>query len=129
VGTFTEIRNFGCTRILLVSNQNRIVVNGRRASRISSIYDETWEEMGAIKRSDGNFELPCTDPGQDFDLIPSHKRALARRRGALLAMVCANAQSSLEMRKLHVSHFAPAIDFSPRSKLSCLNPQPSMVQD
>jgi uncharacterized protein VirK/YbjX len=119
----------GCTRLLLVSNQNRVTINGRRANRISSNYDETWEEMGAIRRVDGNFELPCTEPEQNLDLVPSHKRAAARRRNTVIASVCATVQASLELRRIHVSHFAPASDSLPRSMLSYLNPQPGMAQD
>ena len=99
--------HFGATRIMLVSNENRIAVNGRRARRISSNYDETWQEMGATRRADGNFELPCTEPGHDIELVPSHKRALARRRAALLAAICATAQSSLKMPRLYLAHPAP----------------------
>jgi hypothetical protein len=85
----------GCSRLLLVSNQNRITVNGRRAGRISANYDETWEEMGAQRRPDGNFELPCADPGQNIALVSSNKRAEARRRIALLGAVCVAVQSNL----------------------------------
>ncbi len=76
---------FGCSLLLLVSNKNRIAINRRRSQRISSNYDETWEEMLAFKRTDGNFELPCSDAVPvNFDLVPSHKRAEAKRRSALL---------------------------------------------
>ena len=89
---------FGCSMILLVSNKNRITINGRRSRRISSNYDETWEEMLASKRRDGNFELPCTGPVQkNIDLVPSHKRAEARRRNGLLVSICAAIRSSLDI--------------------------------
>ncbi len=95
---------FGCSKILLVSNKNRVSINGRRSSRISSNYDETWEEMLACKRPDGNFELPCVDALQkNLDLVPSHKRSEARRRNALLASVCETIRAFLEMRKSPVA--------------------------
>lgn len=96
--------SLGCSRLLLVSNENRITVNGRRASRISSNYDETWEEMGARRCPDGNFELPCADPGQNIALVASNKRAEARRRSTLLGAVCADVQSSLNNRKIHTAY-------------------------
>jgi uncharacterized protein VirK/YbjX len=96
----------GCARILLVSNKNRITVNARRARRISSNYDETWEEMGALKRQDGNFELPCAAPGQNLELVASHKRAQARRRNALLGALCVTVKANLESRRLHAPRLA-----------------------
>lgn len=89
---------FGCSMILLVSNENRIAVNGRRSRRISSNYDETWEEMLASKRRDGNFELPCSGLVQkNINVVPSHKRAEARRRNALLVSICVAIRSSLDI--------------------------------
>lgn len=108
----------GCTRIVLVSNTNRITVNGRRASRISSNYDETWEEMGAARRPDGNFELPCSDSGQNLALVPSHKRAEARRRQELLGSVCASVQASLELRKKPAAYVVPRTSAAPMAMLS-----------
>ena len=90
----------GCARILLVSNNNRISINGRRRRRISANYDATWEEMQAFRRPDGNFELPCIEHMQkNPDLVPSHKRSEARRRNALLASACAAVRASLESRR------------------------------
>lgn len=89
---------FGCERILLVGNQNLVTVNWRRAGRISSDYDATWEEMGAQRRADGNYELPCASAEPDLDAVVSHKRAEARRRNALLASVCAAVRAGLERR-------------------------------
>ena len=108
----------GCSRLLLVSNKNRITVNGRRAGRISSNYDETWEEMGAVRRADGNFELPCTDPGQDITLVASNKRAEARRRGALLGSVCAAVQSSLNGRRVNAAYSVMRASTTPMPMLS-----------
>lgn len=90
---------FGCATVLLVSNENRIAVNGRRARRISSNYDETWEEMGATRRHDGNYESPCALPVQDIELLPSHKRGEARRRNALLSALSTSVTESLEARR------------------------------
>ncbi|HEU4375503.1 MAG TPA: DUF535 family protein [Telluria sp.] len=89
---------FGCERVLLVGNQNLVTVNWRRAGRISSDYDATWEEMGAQRRADGNYELPCTSAEPNLDAVVSHKRAEARRRHALLASVCASVRAGLAQR-------------------------------
>ena len=93
--------HFGCAMILLVSNKNRVTINGRRSRRISSNYDETWEEMRAIRRPDGNFELPCVDGMQkDPDTVPSHKRAEVRRRNTLVEAVCTALRGSLDIWKV-----------------------------
>jgi hypothetical protein len=49
---------------------------------------ETWKELLATRRSDGNFTLPCmASAPKDMELVPSHKRADARRRSALLSAI------------------------------------------
>ena len=110
--------SLGCSRLLLVSNKNRITVNGRRAGRIISNYDETWEEMGALRRADGNFELPCTDPGLNLALVASNKRAEARRRGALLESVCAEVQGNLNGRKVNTAYSVARANTTPMPWLS-----------
>jgi uncharacterized protein VirK/YbjX len=89
---------FGCERIVLIGNENLVTVNWRRAGRISSDYDATWEELGAQRRADGNYELPCTSAEPNLDAVVSHKRAEARRRNALLASVCASVRAGLQQR-------------------------------
>lgn len=89
---------FGCTGMLLISNQNLVTINGRRASRISSNYDETWQEMGALRGQDGNFHLPCDGAAQDLASVASHKRAEARRRQDLLASVSAAIRLDMDRR-------------------------------
>jgi uncharacterized protein VirK/YbjX len=109
--------HLGCNRILLVSNKNRISVNWRRATRISSNYDETWEEMGAVKRMDGNFELPCREAAPDLALVASNKRAEARRRMALLGSVCASVQDTFEQRRVPFAYCYP--ERAPRVAAPC----------
>ena len=107
---------FGCSMILLVSNKNRITVNGRRSRRISSNYDETWEEMLASRRRDGNFELPCNGlVPKNIDLVPSNKRAEARRRNALLVSVCAAIRSSLDFWRIPSARLVAGSDALPAS--------------
>lgn len=110
--------SLGCCHLLLVSNKNRITVNGRRASRISANYDETWEEMGAQQRPDGNFELPCPDPGQDLALVSSNKRAEARRRSALLESVCGAVRLNLNERKVPAAFSVVSVQTNPKVLLS-----------
>ena len=99
---------FGCGRILLIGNQNLVTVNWRRASRISSDYDATWEEMGAQRRADGNYESPCNSAEPNLDSVASHKRAEARRRYALLASVSASIHAGLDQRRPSAPALLPA---------------------
>lgn len=79
---------FGCKGTLLVSNENRISINRWRRRQISSNYDQTWEEMRATKRDDGDFELPCTDFQKcAFETLPSKKRSEAKKRSMLLESI------------------------------------------
>ena len=110
--------SLGCSRLVLVSNKNRIAVNRRRASRISANYDETWEEMGALRRADGNFELPCADPGLNIALVSSNKRAEARRRAVLLESVCAAVQTNLDWRKVTAAYSVVRANLMPIQLLS-----------
>ncbi|MCS0608807.1 VirK/YbjX family protein [Massilia solisilvae] len=88
----------GCSKLVLVSNRNRIVVNWRRTDRISADYDTTWREMHAAQRSDGNFELPCINPASgDMSSVPSHKRSEARKRHALICLVQRKVETSLTL--------------------------------
>lgn len=82
---------FGCRQLELVSNANRIALNGRRRRQIACDYDLAWEELHALPGSDGNYRLPCT-PCREPDLaeVPSKKRADARRRGAMLLQLASS---------------------------------------
>ena len=82
---------FGCGHLDLVSNANRIALNWRRRRHISCDYDLAWQELHALATSDGNFRLPCGPCRMpDLELVPSKKRADARRRGAMLVQLAAD---------------------------------------
>lgn len=49
----------GCHKVLLISNRNKLPARERYACRKSSDYDRIWNDMRALKRADGDFELPC----------------------------------------------------------------------
>lgn len=99
---------FGCATMRMVSNGNRVTINWRRHRRISSDYDATWEELRAVRRADGDFEVPCVVGGdRSLAAVPSHKRAEARRRQELLATVCAAMRAGVEARRRPVDHPSP----------------------
>lgn len=82
---------FGCGQLDLVSNANRIALNWRRRWHISCDYDLAWRELHALPACGGNFRLPCGPCRMpDLALVPSKKRADARRRGAMLVQLAAD---------------------------------------
>ncbi len=79
----------GCEELRLVANENRVVRSAIRNGSVHANYDQLWDEMGALRREDGDYSLPCA-PLSELDLedVPSKKRSEARRRHSLLASLC-----------------------------------------
>lgn len=76
---------YGCERLLMVSNRNRVIYKAIRLGCVLADYDQFWEELGARRRADGDYELECTPLGPlDLDQIASKKRSEARKRHALV---------------------------------------------
>ena len=87
---------FGCAHLDLVSNANRIALNWRRRRHISCDYDLAWQELHALPAGDGNYRLPCGPCRMpDLELVPSKKRADARRRGAMLVQLASDMRRQL----------------------------------
>ena len=70
----------GCGRVVLVGNGNRVANRHSKRKRVHADYDAFWQEIGAARRSDGDYELPCVEPETRLDQLPSRKRAEARQR-------------------------------------------------
>jgi uncharacterized protein VirK/YbjX len=90
---------YGCERVLMVSNRNRVIYKAIRLGRVLADYDGLWEEMGARRRPDGDYEMdsgPLAAP--DLKAIPSKKRAEASRRFALLAQLAEDVAAGLRAR-------------------------------
>ncbi|GAB3460106.1 VirK/YbjX family protein [Massilia terrae] len=91
---------FGCGRMLLVSNQNRVVQSAMRKGRVLSDYDQVWEEMGAQRMDDGDFCLPCAPLAElDLESIPSKKRSEARKRHELMMAMAAGVNQRMGIRR------------------------------
>ena len=77
-----------CSDLLLVGNQNRTVRHQLRKGIVFADYDATWEELGALRRNDGDFKLKCSVLAEpDFQLLASSKRSEAKKRFALLSTI------------------------------------------
>jgi uncharacterized protein VirK/YbjX len=74
----------GCTQMRLVGNANRVVRGAMRQGRVLADYDALWEELGAERRADGDFQLDCAPLREpDLERICSKKRSEARKRHAV----------------------------------------------
>jgi uncharacterized protein VirK/YbjX len=77
---------YGCERMLMVSNRNRVVYKALRCGRVLADYDGFWSELGANLRPDGDYELACGPVrAPDLEAIPSRKRSEAKKRHDMLA--------------------------------------------
>jgi len=72
---------YGCKKLILVGNQNRVMFHQVRAGQVFADYDDFWQEIGAIRRPDGEYQLACDAiAAPNLQDIPSHKRSEARKR-------------------------------------------------
>ncbi len=93
----------GCRNALLVSNDNHAVRRARREGKVFADYDRFWQECGATRRPDGDFDMPCLTLMQpDLPNLPSNKRSEARRRYQLLTTIHARTARALLLQ------YAPA---------------------
>lgn len=74
-----------CVGIRLVGNANRVVRSALKQGVVYADYDEFWENLSAVRRLDGDYDLACEPIGmQDMASIPSRKRAEMRKRHDVL---------------------------------------------
>ncbi len=75
---------FGCARVLLVSNRQRVALNPVRRMKIKVDLEGLWRDLGARPESGGFFVVsPQVVIPQDFSVVASNKRAEAKRKAAL----------------------------------------------
>ena len=91
---------YGCERLHLVSNRNRVIYTAIRLGRVLADYDLLWEEMGAVRNASGDYEVDCAPiAAPDLENIPSKKRSEARKRHELLCSlaegVCLNLRARI----------------------------------
>jgi uncharacterized protein VirK/YbjX len=94
-------RSAGVSTIFAVADQYRHHRHSYFASNKQkqlNNYDEIWRDRGGIQIDDLQFELPLTLPRRDSELIPTKKRAMYRRRYAMLDV----AGDRLELRLLQI---------------------------
>ncbi|MES2320259.1 MAG: DUF535 family protein [Pseudomonadota bacterium] len=91
VGLVRQIgHDLGCSHVHMVGNHNLVVHSALRQGKVSANYDQSWLELGAAARADGDFELDCrplADPA--FEKVEAKRRSEARKRHALCVQVYA----------------------------------------
>jgi len=88
---------WGCEHLVLVGNHNRTVcVKSLRKGKVKADYDSLWQELGATRRPDGDWQMGCAPlQAPDMEEVPSKKRAEMRRRYDLMTQVNFAVLSSL----------------------------------
>lgn len=96
-----EIGNYlGCEDLLLVSNKNKVICHRRRRNQVFFDYDQTWEEMGAIRLPDNDFKLSCSAiQNTPLEDIPSRKRSEAKKRYAMIDSAVQSIRNRLTAEK------------------------------
>ena len=90
---------YGCERMLMVSNRNRVIYKAIRHGRVLADYDQLWEELGARLRPDGDWDIDCAPvAAPDLDGIPSKKRSEARKRHEVVSRLANAVCESLRAR-------------------------------
>lgn len=91
--------DYGCTRVLMVSNRNRVIAKAIRNGRVLADYDQLWEELGAHRRPDGDYEMRCEGLAAPYlEAIASKKRAEAKRRYEVLMLLADGVCKGLRAR-------------------------------
>ncbi len=100
VGLVRQIgHDLACSHVHMVGNRNRVVHSALRQGKVSADYDQSWCELGALPRPDGDFQLDCRAlPEPAFDTVEQKRRSEARKRHALCVQVYANVSERLRAR-------------------------------
>lgn len=81
--------SFGCAKLVLIGNGNKLPCAPARVCRKSSDYDQLWKEWHAARRNDGDYEMPCVAASDDDSLAasePGKRTQLLRELAAALRM-------------------------------------------
>lgn len=78
----------GCTQMRLVGNANRTAGRAITRGHVLADYEQFWQELGAQRRADGDFSLPCRPLAPlDLEQVEQKRRSEARKRHQLLQAV------------------------------------------
>ena len=78
----------GCTEVRLVGNANRTAGRAIGRGYVLADYEQFWRELGAQRRADGDFAMPCRPLAPlDLEQVEQKRRSEARKRHQLLQAV------------------------------------------
>jgi hypothetical protein len=81
----------GCTELRLVGNANRTAGRAIGRGQVRADYEAFWQELGAARRADGDFVLPCAPLAPlDLEQVAQKRRSEARKRHQMLQEVTAD---------------------------------------
>lgn len=90
--------DMGCAHVHLVGNANRVVQSALRQGKVLADYDQSWRELNAVHRADGDFELDCRALGEPLlEQVESKRRSEVRKRYALCEQVHAAVSARLNV--------------------------------
>lgn len=94
-------RGLGIGHIYAVTNEGYYANNHvRRDRKLKTSFSDFWREVGGWETKDPRFdELPIVEKRKSMDEISTHKRAVYRRRFALLDEIDATLLGNLELLK------------------------------
>jgi hypothetical protein len=71
----------GCAELRLVANGNRTAGRALGPGQVRADYEQLWQELGAERRPDGDFTLPCVPLAPlDVEQVAQKRRSEARKR-------------------------------------------------
>jgi uncharacterized protein VirK/YbjX len=95
--------DYGCQRMVMVSNRNRVIYKAIRLGCVMADYDQLWTELGARARADGDFEMDCAPvAAPDLEQIASKKRSEAKKRYELVRAMALQVSVGLRGREAAV---------------------------
>lgn len=78
----------GCAEMRLVGNANRTPGPALESGVVRADYEQLWQELGATRRSDGDFTLPCCALAPlVLEEVVQKRRSEARKRHQMLQAV------------------------------------------
>jgi uncharacterized protein VirK/YbjX len=91
---------FGCRRLILVGNRNKIPPAGKRICRKSADYDRTWQELHATMRADGDWELSCISARQTEQMpASSGSPVMPSKRSVLVESIRVAVRANIAARR------------------------------
>jgi uncharacterized protein VirK/YbjX len=74
----------GCTELRLVGNANRTAGRAIGRGHVRADYEQLWQEVGACRRPDNDFTMPCAPLAPlDLEQVQQKRRSEARKRHAM----------------------------------------------